>query len=155
MVQIVTQRIGAAEKPRESKFDYDNLDSAFPKADPGLVPFGSDVLVQMRSPRAKSKGGIFIPEEARETDMWNTQVARIVSLGPVAFCNRETLAPWPEGQWALPGQFVRVPKYGGDRWWVSVPDHADGKALFCLFKDLDLKGRVPDELVVDMAAYIY
>src|ERR1700744_3448056 len=98
MVQIATSRIGAAEKPRESKFDYDNLDSAFPKADPGLVPFGSDVLVQMRTPRTKSKGGIALVDEARETDMWNTQVARIVAFGPVAFCNRETLALWPEGQ---------------------------------------------------------
>jgi len=148
-------RIVAAERPRTVAADYDSLDQAFPKADPSLRPFGSDVLVQMRTPRTRSKGGIYVPDEARETDMWNTQVAKVIAVGPVAFRNRDTLEPWPEGAWAHPGMFCRVPKYGGDRWWVDVPGHPDGKALFCLFKDTDLKGEVPESKVLDIVAYIY
>lgn len=151
----IERKIAAAEKPRTTAFEYDSLEQAFPKADPGLFPFCSSVLVQMRTPRTRSKGGLVLPEESRETDMWNTQVAKVIALGPVAFCNRDTLAPWPEGAWAQPGQFVRVPKYGGDRWWVDVPGHIDGKALFCIFKDTDLIGRVPAEKVLDIVAYIY
>jgi hypothetical protein len=49
---------------------------------------------------------------------------------------------------------VRVPKYGGDRWWVDVPGSEDGKALFVLFDDLVMKGRIPDHKVLDMVAYI-
>jgi len=138
----------------KSTFKYDSLAQAFPEADPGLTPFGSDVLIQLRTPRTRTAGGLWIPEESRETDLWNMQVAKVIALGPVTFCNRETLVPWPEGAWANPGDYVRVPKYGGDRWWVDVPGSHDGKALFVLFNDLDLKGLVPEDKVLDMVAYI-
>ena len=147
-------QIAARAEYRKSTFGYDSLEQAFPLADPGLEPFGSDVLVQIRTPRTRSAGGLYLPEETRETDLWNTQVAKLIALGPVAFCNRETLHPWPEGAWARVGEYVRVPKYGGDRWWADVPDSEDGKALFVLFNDLDLKGRVPPEKVLEIVAYI-
>ena len=138
----------------KSTYGYETLADAFPEADPGLIPFGSDVLVQIRTPRQRTSGGLYLPEESRETDLWNMQVAKVVALGPVAFKNRETLKPWPEGEWATPGQYVRVPKYGGDRWWVEVPNSSDGKALFVLFNDMDLKGLVPEDRVLDVIAYI-
>ena len=122
-------------------FDYDSLQQAFPEVDPGMQPYGSRVLVQIRTPKTKSAGGIYIPEESRETELWNTQVAKVISLGPVAFCNRETLELWPEGKWCAPGEFVRVPKYGGDRWRVPVPGSHDD-ALFVLVNDLNIIGRI-------------
>lgn len=139
---------------RKSTYSYASLSDAFPEVNPHHRPFGEDVLVQIRTPRRMSKGGIVLPEDSRETEIWNTQVAKVVALGPVAFHNRETLAPWPEGAWCAVGDYVRVPKYGGDRWWVDAPEHADGKALFVLFKDTDLKGQVPEEYVLDVVAYI-
>lgn len=122
-------------------FNYSGLDEAFPSVDPGLKPFGSRVLVQIRTPKTKSAGGIILHSDTRETDLWNTQVARVIALGPCAFCNRDTLAQWPEGPWCVPGAFVRVPKYGGDRWWVPVPGRNE-QAMFVLFNDLDLIGEV-------------
>lgn len=139
--------------PQRTVFDFSSLDEAFPKADPGLEPFGSQVLVQLRTPPTKSKGGILLTEESRETDQWNTQVAKIISFGPVAFHNRETLEPWPEGAWAQIGEYARVPKYGGDRWWVDA-EGVDKKSLFVVFNDLDLIGRVPEDKVLGMVAYI-
>jgi hypothetical protein len=45
--------------------------------------------------------------------------------------------------------FVRVPKYGGDRWWVPVPGTENDLALFVLVKDLDIAGeQVTDPLAV-------
>lgn len=143
-----------ASKFIKSRHHYESLAEAFPHADPGLIPFGSDILVQIRTPRQRTEGGLWLPEETRETDLWNMQVAKVIALGPVAFHNRETMQPWPEGAWAKPGDYVRVPKYGGDRWWVETSNSIDGKALFVLFNDLDLKGRVPEEKVLDMIAYI-
>ena len=99
-----------------TRYDYGTIEEAFPTADPGAIPFGNRVLVQIRTPKKKSRGGIELIPEAVETELWNTQVARVVTLGPVAFRNRDTLEPWPEGDWCKPGDFVRVPKYGGDRW---------------------------------------
>ena len=144
----------AIAKFAKSTIQYDSLDEAFPAADPGLIPFGTDVLVQIRTPKKRTKGGLYLPEESRETDLWNMQVAKVVALGPVAFHNRETLKPWPEGMWCDIGHYVRVPKYGGDRWWVDVSGSEDGKALFVLFDDLVMKGRIPDDKVLDMVAYI-
>ena len=149
------QRVGvkATHVFRKSSYKYDSLDSAFPKADPGLRPFGSDVLIQLKSPPTHSAGGIMLVEESRETDQWNMQIGKIIAFGPVCFCNRETLKPWPEGQWCEVGDYVRVPKYGGDRWWVDS-EGADGRALFVLFNDLDLKGKVPEDKALEMVAYI-
>jgi co-chaperonin GroES (HSP10) len=122
-------------------FAYGGLEEAFPKADPGIKPFGSRVLVQIRTPKSKSAGGIILHQETRETDLWNTQVAKVIALGPVAFHNRDTLQPWPEGNWCQPGLFVRVPKYGGDRFYADVAGQTE-RALFVLFNDLDLIGEV-------------
>jgi len=116
------------------------LDQAFPEVNAGILPFGSRVLVQIRRPQLKSAGGIILHDETKETEKWNTQVARVQSLGPLAFKNRDTMKPWPEGDWCEPGQFVRVPKYGGDRWEVKMED--GGSALFVIFNDLDIVGLV-------------
>lgn len=145
----------AIAKFAKSSIQYDSLEEAFPKCDPGLIPFGTDVLVQIRTPKTRTKAGLYIPEESQETDLWNMQVAKVIAMGPVAFCNRETLRPWGEGAWCKVGDYVRVPKYGGDRWWADLTDEAaTGKALFVLFDDLVMKGRIPDDKVLDMVAYI-
>ena len=112
----------------------------FPDCEPGVVPFGSRVLVQIRSTRKITKGGIHLTADTRETDQWNTQVAKVLALGPLAYHNRSTGNPWPEGMWAHPGDFVRVPKYGGDRWEIDLGEGE--KAFLVLFNDLDLIGKV-------------
>lgn len=118
-----------------------DLDQAFPEVEPGLKPAGSRVLVQMRTPLRVSKGGIILTPADREAEKWNTQVAKVITLGPLAFCNRDTGRPWTEGSWCKPGDFVRVAKYGGDRWEVPVPN-SDDAALFVLFNDLEIMGIV-------------
>jgi hypothetical protein len=74
-------------------------------------------------------------------------VAKVIACGPVAFRNRDNLEPWPEGDWVKPGDFVRIPKYGGDRWWVPTldPNRAE-MALFILLRDKDIQGVVKDPL---------
>ncbi len=138
--------------------DYDDVDQAFPEVDPGLVPFGSRVLVQKRSPKERLKSGLIVPDEVRETEFWNTQVAKVILLGPGAFKNRDTLEVWPEGEWAQPGAYVRVPKYGGDKWFVEVPEEEAEKtgvekACFVLYNDLDLIGEITCN-PMDVIAYL-
>jgi co-chaperonin GroES (HSP10) len=116
------------------------LIEAFPDADPGIIPFGSRVLVQIRTPKTKTASGIIIDNGSRDTEKWNTQVARVVSVGALAFKNRNTMESWPEGSWCGPGDYVRVPKYGGDRWEVPLKD--GDSALFVIFNDLDIIGQV-------------
>jgi co-chaperonin GroES (HSP10) len=76
-----------------------------------------------------------------ETEKWNTQTAKVLSLGPLAFKNRETMKPWPEGDWCKVGDFVRCAKYGGDRFEVAI-DGTEEAALFVVFNDLDIIGNV-------------
>lgn len=116
------------------------LIEAFPDADPGITPFGSRVLVQIRSPKTKTASGIIIDNGSRDTEKWNTQVAKVISVGALAFKNRNSMEPWPEGSWCGPGDFVRVAKYGGDRWEVPLPNGET--ALFVIFNDLDIIGQV-------------
>jgi len=111
--------------------DERSLDEAFPAVDPGMRPLGSRVLVQIKTAQEKTKGGIILSNEDRSTEKWNTQIGKIVSVGPLAFHNRNTAEIWPEGAWAKEGDFVRVAKYGGDRFEVNG-------ALFVVFNDLDL-----------------
>lgn len=116
------------------------LEEAFPVADPGIKPLGSRVLVQIRNPKEKTASGIIIDRGSKDTEKWNTQIAKVIALGPVAFHNRNTLEPWPEGAWCKEGDFVRVAKYGGDRWEVELP--SGDVALYVIFNDLDLIGTV-------------
>jgi len=118
------------------------LNEAFPSVEPGLIPFGSRVLVQIRSAKKTSAGGIILHAETRDTEIWNTQIAKVVKVGPLAFKNRNTMEAWPEGKWCKEGEFVRVPKYGGDRWIVPFGNAGEEDALFVIVNDLDLVGGV-------------
>jgi len=120
---------------------YENaLGEAFPAVSAGVLPFGSRVLVQIRTAKSKTAGGIILPNDTKDTEKWNTQVSKVISLGPLAFKNRDTQKTWPEGEWCQPGDFVRVPKYGGDRWEVSID--RDTSAMFVIFNDLDIIGKI-------------
>ena len=114
---------------------------AFPAVNAGIQPFGSRVLIQIRTPKKVSRGGIILDTGTQDTEKWNTQVGKVISLGPLAFKNRNDMTPWPEGDWCTVGEFVRVAKYGGDRWEVKVPDSEDS-AMFVIFNDLDIIGQV-------------
>ncbi len=120
---------------------YENaIAEAFPAVNAGIQPFGSRVLVQIRSPKQRTASGIILDSGTKDTEKWNTQIAKVVSVGPLAFKNRNTMDSWPEGSWCKEGDYVRVAKYGGDRWEVNLPNGES--ALFVIFNDLDIIGRV-------------
>jgi co-chaperonin GroES (HSP10) len=120
------------------------LEEAFPKVDPLMAPYGGRVLVQLRAVKDKvTSSGIYIPEETKETEKWNTMIGKVLAVGPLAFKKRDTMEPWPEGVWCQVGEFVRVPKWGGDRWEVDFEQNgAKGKALFTFFNDHEIIGKV-------------
>ena len=108
--------------------DAQELAWAFPDVSPGQAPFGGRVVVQLRRIKRTATGSrIILVAETKETEKWNTQVAKVVATGPLAFRNRESMQPWPEGVWCQVGDFVRVPKWGGDRWEVAISDDDDSE----------------------------
>jgi co-chaperonin GroES (HSP10) len=117
------------------------LEDAFPDVEAGIEPLGSRVMVQLRTAKGKTKGGIILTSETKETELWNTQTAKVIAVGPLAYHDRKSGLEWPEKAWCKPGDFVRVPKYAGDKWQVPVPGREE-EALFAMFNDADIIGRV-------------
>lgn len=117
------------------------MEELFPESvDPGFTPFGTRVVVQLRRVKTTTKGGIILPQTTQESEAWNTQVARLVKVGPLAFKKRDTGEEWPEGIWAKVGDYVRVPRWGGDRWSVKADDGEE--VAFLTLNDHELIGRV-------------
>ena len=118
---------------------------AFPSVDPGAKPLGGRILVQLRRTKKKAtSAGIILVEETKETEKWQNMVAKVIEIGPLAFKHRDTMQSWPEGSWCAVGDFIRVPKWGGDRWEVKVPgddDHED-PALFMVLNDHEVIAKL-------------
>jgi co-chaperonin GroES (HSP10) len=145
-----TPRVAEVARPQ---FSYASLEDAFPTIDPGLEPYGSRVLVQIRRAKTRTASGIIVAPAARGVEHDLTQIAKVIKVGPLAFRNRDTRALWPEGSWAAAGEFVRVPQYGGDRWGVPIPDTSDEYVTFVVLDDLDLVGKVTCD-PLSVVAYI-
>ena len=101
-------------------FAYRSIEQAFPTVIHGHKPLGSNLLLQVRQPLKVTAGGIYVDTESRKTERDVTQVARVLEIGPLAFRNRNTGEQWPEGAWCKVGDFVRIPKYQGDRLHVET-----------------------------------
>ena len=122
-----------------------DLREAFPAVDPGAIPLGARVLVQLRrTKKTVTSAGIILVSETKETEKWQNMVAKVISLGPLAFKKRDTMESWVEGTWCEVGDFIRVPKWGGDRWEVPVPDQTrdDDPALFMVLNDHEVIAKL-------------
>ncbi len=118
---------------------------AFPSVDPGAKPLGGRLLVQLRRTTKKATSmGIILVEETKETEKWQNMVAKVIEIGPLAFKHRDTMLGWPEGSWCTEGDFIRVPKWGGDRWEVRVPgeDENEDPALFMVLNDHEVIAKL-------------
>jgi len=125
-------------------FRYRSVAQAFPAVQPGVIPTGSHVLCQLRAPLATTGGGLTVDADIRKTELDNCQVAKVIALGPLAFRHRDTNTEWPEGAWCHPGEFIRIPKYQGDRWAVQYQREDNGQTDFTVFiilKDLAIIGK--------------
>ena len=112
------------------------VEKHFPIVDPGAKPCGNQVMIQLRTVAKQSKGGIVLVEETKDFNKGNTQVARVVRLGSIAFHDRTSGEEWKEGAWAAVGDIVLAPRYGGFRFEV---DALDGEAVFAIINDYDIK----------------
>ena len=135
--KIPTFAIGTGEANPE------DLAWAFPEVPAGMDPFGGRVIVQLRRIKKKT-GRIMLVEETKENEKWNNMIGKVIAVGPLAFKNRDTMQAWPEGTWAQVGDYVRVPKWGGDRWEIKVDgeDENEDPVLFMTLNDHELIAKV-------------
>jgi len=128
---------------------------AFPEVDPQAKPLGARILVQLKRTKKTTASGIILHQETKETEKWQNMVAKVLIIGPLAFKNRDTMQPWPEGSWCEVGDYVRVPKWGGDRWEVPVPNESpnEEQALFMILNDHEVIATVTGD-PLQMKAYL-
>ena len=133
-----------------------DLREAFPAVDPGAKPLGARILVQLRrTKKTVTSAGIVLVQETKETEKWQNMVAKVIDIGPLAFKKRDTMEPWPEGSWCEVGDYLRVPKWGGDRWEVPVPgeDDTEDPALFMVLNDHEVIAKLTGDPLA-MKAFI-
>ena len=133
-----------------------DLREAFPAVDPGAQPLGARILVQLRrTKKTVTSAGIVLVQETKETEKWQNMVAKVIAIGPLAFKKRDTMEPWPEGSWCEVGDYLRVPKWGGDRWEVPVPgeDDTEDPALFMVLNDHEVIAKLTGDPLA-MKAFI-
>lgn len=133
---------GAVINPYGQGLDVSDKDIAemFPEIDPEFKPFGHRVVVQIRRVVSKTSSGIILAKETKETEAYNNTVAKLIAAGPLAFKNRTTGEPWPEGVWAQVGDFVKVSRWGGERWTVDLDDGLE-PIMLVILSDGDLIGK--------------
>lgn len=144
MVPTVSGESSESDMSQTESFLHEapqSLEDAFPSVDPGIIPLGGRVLVQLRRTAKKTRSGIVLVEETKDTVRWNNQVAKVVALGALAFKNRQTTEAWPEGAWVDVGDFIRVPRWNGDR--IEVPVKGSGEPVtFVVFNDHELISKI-------------
>ena len=131
----------AVEQQADYRQDTEVL-SHFPEVDPGVIPLGARVLCQLVTTKTVSAGGIMLVQETKETEQWNNQVARVLAVGPLAFCNRETGKPWTEGMWCEQGDFIIIPRWGGQRRTVNPKGKQGDPVYFVTVNDHEIIEKV-------------
>jgi co-chaperonin GroES (HSP10) len=134
--------------------DFETLDEAFPPCDTGITPLGARVLLQLKSVKKASKGGIILVDETRETERVQSMVAKVLALGPIAFKNRDTLSEWGEGLWCSVGDYVRVPRWSGDRFTIPNPNDPDDEISIQVLNDFELWAKVDSSKVLNMRQFV-
>jgi co-chaperonin GroES (HSP10) len=127
-----------------------SLADAFPDVDPGESPCGSLILVQVKRPAFKTRGGIELTGNDQQTEYDNTKVAKVIKLGPLAFKNRDSGKDWPEGRWFDVGSYVRLSQHNLTTWTVPIPGTRgigiEQRVVFGYIDELLIRGTVVDPL---------
>lgn len=98
-----------------------------------ITPTGHLVLVQLQKVEAKTKGGIYIPDTARDVHQKASTIGTLVAIGPQAW------KAFGDGEaWAPIGSTVVFPRYSG----VAVDAEVAGEEDLVLMNDEDIKGIV-------------
>jgi co-chaperonin GroES (HSP10) len=126
------------------------LETAFPAVIVGEKPFGNLVLVQIKQAAFKTKSGFMLTDADMKTEFDNTKVAKVLALGPLAFCSRDTGKEWPEGKWFNVGDYVRLSQHNVRSWTIPLPGTrgvgVDERIVVGYIDELHVQGLVDDPL---------
>ncbi len=118
----------------EALITNEKLAERFPDVGYDFEPFGNRVFVQMRLPPKFTPGGIELADDTFQYAYAEEQIGVVRALGEYCFNFITSNKSWPNGKHFAVGDYVRVPRNGGDNHW-------EGKILFKIFKDYEIIGR--------------
>jgi co-chaperonin GroES (HSP10) len=107
-------------------------------------PLGWKVLVQPNQAKAKTKGGIFLPESSQDNEEYLTAHGTILAMGELAYRDRDTGQAW-KGQWPTEGNSVTYGKYAGQKLTING-------VKMLLLNDDEITSVLPEG--VSIAAYV-
>lgn len=81
-------------------------------------PTGWRVLVMPYKGKAKTEGGLIVPEQIREREALATVVAYVMRLGPLAYQDPNKFGDNAE-PWCREGQWVCIGRYAGSRFKIE------------------------------------
>ena len=129
----VAQKLNKEREEATAGSSTASLEGAYIKSedrvlDPSLIekpllerlpqPTGWRVLVMPYQGTAKTKGGLYVPDEVRERESVATVVAYVLKLGPLAYKDPDKFGPNPES-WCKEGQWVCIGRYAGSRFKID------------------------------------
>ena len=127
----VAQRIAkqkAEAEPASSPIKSPNVEASTRDFDPSLLdkplrdrlpqPTGWRVLVMPYQGKAKTDGGLILPDQVREREALATVVAYVLKLGPLAYQDPNKFGDNPE-PWCKEGQWVCIGRYAGSRFKID------------------------------------
>ena len=79
-------------------------------------PTGWRILVMPYQGKAKTSGGIYVPDEVRERESVATVVAYVLKIGPLAYGDKEKYGDKP---WCREKQWVCIGRYSGSRFKID------------------------------------
>lgn len=136
------QRVSAEDAALDAK-----LAEMFPEDDPGVEPTGVLLIVQERSPKSKTAGGIHLLEETQDYEQAATAIAKVIAVGELCFTDIESGKHWAGPDWCKPGDYVIVPKLC-DTKWRPTRNGVESKAIYRTVKDKQIIGVVRDRSII-------
>ena len=79
-------------------------------------PTGWRILVLPYRGKAKTSGGVWLPDQAVTQNEISTQVGYVLKVGPLAYEDR---SKFPEGGWCGEGDWVIFARYAGSRFKIE------------------------------------
>lgn len=114
---------------RLTQAERQELDAAFPPVPVGGRPVGNLITLQMKRARGKVRG-LIMPGTVQDAEEWNEQIGRVIAFGPLAYRQRDNVNEWwPEGPWCVIGDYIRIPKFGFDKFKVPIEGGAPDEGI--------------------------
>ena len=109
------------------------------------TPLNWKVLIQPHQVQMKTKGGLHLPSVSKANEEYLTAHGRVVSMGELAFRDRDTGEKWKMSTTPVVGNRVTYGKYAGQKVTVNG-------VRFLLLNDDELTSILPDD--VEITSYV-